>query len=182
MGLLSEMVCGGTGPGRSAGPGPHTRPSPAPARGEEWEAHVGASWLGITHPPAPTCEGPGSLAQSSSGSSAQGPTWLRPFPGHGCAFPSHLEICWVHLSSFQHPWAEPCVLGVRNSGDRERDAGGGGVPWLGRFCRGGSEGPWGGGRWGQRSTYTEVIPTWPAPSPLSRPHGVVRTEKSERRK
>lgn len=34
----------------------------------------------------------------------------------------------------------------------------------------------GGGRCG---TYTEVIPTWPAPSPLSQPHGMVHTEKQK---
>lgn len=33
-----------------------------------------------------------------------------------------------------------------------------------------------------RGTYTEVISTWPAPSPLSQPHRMAHTEKTERRK
>lgn len=48
---------------------------------------------------------------------------------------------------------------------------------------GGKRGPEPGWAAGRRcGTYTEVIPTWPAPSPLSQPHGMVHTEKTERRK
>lgn len=47
---------------------------------------------------------------------------------------------------------------------------------------GGKRGPEPGWAAGGRGTYTEVIPTWPAPSPLSQPHGMVHTEKTERRK
>lgn len=47
---------------------------------------------------------------------------------------------------------------------------------------GGKRGPEPSWAAGGRGTYTEVIPTWPAPSPLSQPHGMVHTEKTERRK
>lgn len=44
---------------------------------------------------------------------------------------------------------------------------------------GGKRGPEPSWAAGGRGTYTEVTPTWPAPSPLSQPHGMVHTEKQK---
>lgn len=61
--------------------------------------------------------------------------------------------------------------------------------WVGRDdrtpLRGGGREEGAGAQLGSRracGTYTEVIPTWPAPSPLSQPHGMVHTEKNRKKK
>lgn len=75
------------------------------------------------------------------------------------------------------PWGSRCGLQRKvGSGDRRDDR---------TALRGGGQEEGAGAQLGSGlagGTYTEVIPTWPAPSPLSQPHGMVHTEKTERRK
>lgn len=45
----------------------------------------------------------------------------------------------------------------------------------------GREGEGAGAELAGRGTYTEVISTWPAPSPLSQPHRMAHTEKNRKK-
>lgn len=72
------------------------------------------------------------------------------------------------------PWGRGKVCNERVGGEVKGRGDGG------YWHKKGREGEGAGAELAGRGTYTEVISTWPAPSPLSQPHRMAHTEKKQK--